>query len=232
MTNNDRNDAIFDALLKVAAQDAFQREIDALPSVEELNSKYQPSDFFDRKIRALIKNSYRKSKIKKALKKGGKVAASIVLVLILLSVVLLSVEATRNAIFNAIIEWHEEFTEIRFEDSEEVRETSYAPSYLPEGYSEQSTNRFGNTLMIIYSDKDGNRVIFDQKPSDAGTIFVDSENNKYKELELSGIKAFLFEPTDENERNMLIWQVDGYTFQISSSVESEELIKIGESVKK
>ncbi|MGI6577350.1 MAG: DUF4367 domain-containing protein [Eubacteriales bacterium] len=232
MTNRDRNEAIFDALLLVAAQEAFQREMDALPSVEELNSMYHPSDIIDRKIRTIIKNGYRKNKIKKAVKKCGKVAASIAVVFTLFLAVLLSVEATRIAIFNAIIEWHEEYTEIRFEDSEKSSETPYAPSYLPEGYIEQSTNRFGNTFMIIYSDKDGTRIIFDQKPSGAGTIFVDSENAKYKELDLSGIKAFLFEPTDENERNILIWQYDGYTFQISSSVESEELIKIGESVKK
>jgi hypothetical protein len=232
MTSQEKNKAIFDALLQVAAEDAFQREIDALPSIEELNSIYQPSEQFDRKIKALIRNSYFKNRFKKILRKAIKIAACIAVVFMLLSVTLLSVKATRNAIFNALIEWREKYAEIRFEDQCKIAESSYMPTYLPEGYELHSSNTIGNSLMIIYMNEAGHRIIFEQKPTDSGTALIDNENTDFSEIELGGKTAYLFNVNDENEMRVLIWQSNGYVFQLTSQLSPDEMVKIGASIRR
>ena len=41
---------LFDAILKLAANEAMQREMNALPSFEDLNRQYKPTDSLNKKI--------------------------------------------------------------------------------------------------------------------------------------------------------------------------------------
>lgn len=95
-----QNEKLFDALLKVAAEEALKREMESLPSVEELNELCKSSVEMDERIKRLIKHSFRKKKRNRIIKKAGKIAASVAITIAVLSTALLSVEATRNAIFN------------------------------------------------------------------------------------------------------------------------------------
>jgi len=63
MSNNDKNEVMFNALLKAAINEKFQEEIDALPTNEELNELYKPSAKLDLRIKKLINKNYRKSKM-------------------------------------------------------------------------------------------------------------------------------------------------------------------------
>ncbi|SFG16809.1 protein of unknown function [Desulfotomaculum arcticum] len=164
----------------------------------------------------------------------GKVAACIAIVFTLLNAVLLSVEATRNSIFNAIIAWQEKYTEVKFGEleKESQQENVYRPTYLPEGYKETSAERYGNTFTLIYANNAGDEILFDQRPAESGTSLVDNENTEYTKVKVSGNTAYLFKALTADDANVLIWQSNGLVYELTSKIDSAELIRIGESLKK
>ncbi|MGI6576551.1 MAG: hypothetical protein ACOX1Q_00595 [Eubacteriales bacterium] len=62
MQDKIHNEKIFDALLKVAVDEALKREMESLPSVEELDKIYKPSAAMDKRIKDLIKMEFERGK--------------------------------------------------------------------------------------------------------------------------------------------------------------------------
>ena len=144
MNESELNIRLFDTLLKAAAVEDFQNELDALPSEQELNREYAPSEQLEKGIRSLIRESDRRRRRKK-LSRLAKRAAVIAAIVIPISIgSLLSVEASRNAIFNSVMEWKAEHVDIHFQEttsgaSEEEPPADeqpevWEPQYLPEGF--------------------------------------------------------------------------------------------------
>lgn len=234
MTEEEQNEVLFNALLKVAVSEAMKNEIDTLPSNEELNKEYIPSPKLDKQIKKIINQNRIKSKIKLYSKRTRNIAAVIIIIFVLSSITLLSVEATRNAIFNAFVEEFGQYTEIQFQVSETDSEQSdiYRPAYIPEGFKEKSMQSYGNTIMLIYSDDAGVEILFKQRLADVGTSLIDNENTKYTEIEIDGNKAYLFEAMTRDDYSVLLWQSEGVVFELTSQISSDELINIGNSLKK
>ena len=57
---------LFAAVLKVAAEEAWQEEMDSLPSLDELNEMYPPSESLDKRVFGTINKAARRGKAKKA----------------------------------------------------------------------------------------------------------------------------------------------------------------------
>ena len=213
--------------MKIAVREAFEREMSELGS-EEADETDKPSPELEKRVKRLIDKSYMKSKMRRYMKLAGKIAVCICITFTIIS---LSVRATRNAIFNAIIELQEKYTRVDFGESETVTGI-YRPTYLPEGFSETSTVKFGNTVMIKYSKADDAEIVLSQRPAESGTSLVDNENTDYMEVEVSGVTAYLFSGSSANDISTLIWQANGTVFELTSTISIDELIKIGKSLKK
>lgn len=54
MINEERNEELFDALIKVPISNALKNEMDALPSNEELNKYFKSSKELNKRIEKLI----------------------------------------------------------------------------------------------------------------------------------------------------------------------------------
>ena len=63
MNDSTTSEALFDAILEVAIEKAFEKEMSELPSSEELNKIYKPSMELDKRIKKLINQKNRKLKI-------------------------------------------------------------------------------------------------------------------------------------------------------------------------
>ena len=239
MTGRRQNEKLFDALLEAAVSQAFQEEMEQLPSNEELNAECKPSPELDLRIKELIDQNRRKAKRKHFRRRSRKIAAGIAVVFTLLATVTLSVEATRNRIFNAYLDWQDKYTSIQFKDTTDPTETKvidesdlYHPTYIPKGFKQTSTEKYGRTIMLVYSNEDGIEILFNQRPAGTGATSVDNEHKTYREVEISGNKAYLFEGITEEYASVLIWQAGGVEFQLTSLIDSAELIYMGESIKK
>lgn len=234
MTTEKQNEILFDALLKVATSEALKNEVNALPSEEELSEKYKPSAELDRRIRRIIIRGRAKSKTQRYTRRIRKIAAVIIIIIVTSSATLLSVEATRNAIFNAYIERFGKYTEIKFIDSttDSKQSDAFFPEYLPEGFRKTSEKSYGNTIMIEYTDDAGIEILFLKRPADTGTSLINNEDAEYKEVDINGNTAYLFEAVSKNDNSVLLWQSDGMVFELTSQIDSDELIHIGNSIKK
>jgi len=228
----EKNRILFDTLVRIGVSDALKSEISLLPSKEELDRQYKPSDKLTRRIKTIIIRNRVKQRIHAYSKMASRVAVLLIILLSVSSITLLSVEATRNAIFNAIIEKYDKYTEIRFDNKVEDGNSNkpYSPTYLPQGFKETSTVTYGNSLMQIYTNDEGLEILFKQGPSETGTILIDNENTEYEEIEINGKVAYLFEALTLEDYNILLWQEEGIVFGLQSLISSDELIQIGRSI--
>ena len=133
--------------------------------------------------------------------------------------------------------FQDKYTSILFKDSTETKDIEqsgiYYPTYIPKGFKETATEKFGNTVMLVYANEAGEEILFDQNPGGTGKTSVDNENTIYREIEISGNEAYLFEGMREEDASVLIWESGGVVFKlISSSVDSADLIRMGESILK
>jgi hypothetical protein len=230
MIDKEKNEVIFDALLKVAVSEALEKEVSLLPSDEEI-AEFQPTPEFDGRMKKLFQMNQRKASFQRMTKKVRKIAACVGILFTLSATLLLSVSATRNAILNAVIGWQEKYTEVKFDGTTEDSST-YLPSYLPEGYSKTSDDVSATGSTTVYTNSAGNQIILTQSPADSGADSVDNENTTYREINLSIGKAYLFEAKTADDSSVLIWQYNSYAFELSAQLNSTEMVKIAESLKK
>lgn len=233
MTSKELNKELFDSLLKAAVSDALKNDMDALPDNEELNQKFKSSPELDKRINQLIFKGKIKSKIQYFHKRFRKIAACFIIILVLSSITLFSVEATRNIILNALVDQFGDYTQIQFHDSaiENTQKNINRPAYLPKGFNEVSNETCGNTIVQIYSNESGDEIVFKQWPAEAGTVLIDNENTEYTEVEISGNKGYLFKSLTKENYNVFLWQSEGIVFELTSQISSDELIRIGKSLK-
>lgn len=224
----------FDSLLKIAVSEAFLNEMESLPSKEELDQLYIPSDGLSRRMKKIVNQNRMKQKIHTYVKIIRKIAAVAVILFTVSSFTLLSVEATRNAIFKLIIKHHDKYTEIRFDETDVGRskDALYYPTYLPQDFTETETVTYGNTVMLTFANGEGLEILLKQSPAATGTTFIDNENTEYKEVDINGNIAYLFEGHSKDDYNVLLWQADGVVFELTSRISSDELIRIGCSLSK
>ena len=233
MKATNKENEIFVALLGVASQEAMRRELDALPSNEELNEQYK-SDMLDAHIYKLVKQVER-SKIRRRLMQAiGKIVAGVAIVFTVMTTILMSVEATRVRIINAIIDWQADHVKIEPSNSSDYPEQNdnlSRPAYLPKGFFEAETIMFGNTIEKVYRNDDGVDIKLIQKPAEAATLNLDNEYTGYKNATISGNDAHIFIPTDDDTSSMIIWIAEDTLYELYSHISIDELILIAESIK-
>lgn len=194
---------------------------------EDINS------WFKRYSKELRRKDYRNRFIVKSKRLAVSAAIFLVFVLISLSILTVSVEAFRTKFFNLFIETNETHTNVKVDERDESEiegelwNDSYWPSYLPDGFEMNSKKIFNKTKFILYTNGD-RLVTFAQGPN--GTEFqLDTEKAQISEVIINNNKGILAE---KGTINILFWSNDQASFYITSSVQSEELIKIANEIEK
>jgi hypothetical protein len=234
VTSKDRNKELFDSFLKAAISDALRDEMDALPSNKELNEKFKASAELDIRMKKLIFGQKIKSKIRWFVKSNRKIAACFLAIIVLSSVTLLSVEATRNVILNTFVNQFGKYTQIQFQDSstDEQQMDIFRPAYLPEGFKKISEELYGNSALLVYSNESDIEIVLKQRRAEEGTALIDNENTNYTEVDISGNSAYLFKAVKDDNYNVLLWKSKDVVFELTSKLNSDELIRMGNSLVK
>jgi len=104
-------------------------------------------------------------------------------------------------------------------------------TYLPEGFTETPSNRTSNTsFWNEYQSENGEWLTVRILPiQDKQSTFVDDEYTHYYQISFDGIDAVLGSTIDGS--NVLVWQNDGLTYQVSSSCDLSEIISVAEGIK-
>lgn len=201
--NDDKIRISPDALIAMIVTEAQDRELAQMPSLEEMNEDFQPSEKFQQKMEALVRDTKRKANRKQRLLDIKHLFITLTAAISIFSCTMLPVKAVREAVITTLIEWHDKFVSIIYVNEESSVSTFHiTPSYIPEGFSEiESTQKMS----------------------------LDSEFSTYYSVNFNGIQAIWGIMDDKS--NTLLWESGTLSFQVRGNLDLTEIIKISEGIK-
>jgi len=204
---------------------------------EEINSVQIPDSldsWFDDYIKG-SKERDKRIKRKKRLKiTASKVAMVLLVISVSLTILTFSVEAIRVKVLNLFIEINDKYSEFKVGEIDEYdndvvqRDDDYEPMYIPEGFVIDNTEEFNNIKTTEFTDGNNGFIVFEIAPNGTDYQF-DTEDAKVSEVLVKGTKGILIE---KNNRNIVFWNDEEWTFYILSGIEPEIMMRMAESIEK
>lgn len=228
---NDINQKIFETLLSEAVDQSFDEWVEQWPKEEDL-ADFPVSEELRHSLEQSMAKEAKTKKKKRLLRHTKRLAACIILVFVVSFGSLMTVDAYREALVNAVFHWGQDTVNIILGGIPE--ENPYEPTYLPEGYVEESKNQIPDFLHIKYKNAKGDRIVFASfvKSEDmTATLSIDTTDMDCYEMEYNGIPFRVFESKVENSCSYLFWDTEEYLFRVYGKTSVRELCKMMESVK-
>lgn len=150
---------------------------------------------------------------------------------LLMGLTVISSEGLRKQMFNFLQNDKEGHTDLNYiggQDSEDSEIPEFELGYVPDGYELAETISNEIYREICYLDAENNRIIFSVYRAEDYNASIDNDTLKRKEITINGNQAFLF--YDDMDRGV-IWQVGDYVFDLLTSSDINEAIKIAEGVR-
>jgi hypothetical protein len=236
--NDERNEKLFDAVLKIAAEEAVVERMEALPSREELAKLYPRSQVFDKKVAKIIgKHDKAEKKRKNAfvVRRFLKIAAAFLLAITVGFSLLLIDEDVRAAVRQTIIEWNEGFTRFIFQGNRhnvEMNISDFRLTYIPDGFAESGVFDTPAFVIIEFTsvvDEDS-IITFRKAMADGLSTAVQNVYANSFTLENDGITYHVFASTRYYAPSQVIWEIDEFSFIISGELGPDTLIKMALSL--
>lgn len=221
-----------DDLLKKAVCEEYRREIEALPSTEELEEMIVVSPEFHKKMEDLFKRHKRKTWL-------CRLGKNIAVFLILAACSFLLLCILNEDIRATCLQWVRTMTSNGMTDynavpSDKINESiaGFTLEYIPEGYVLKSANMRETDGHAAYF-KGEKRLDFFYMASQDSSLSVDNDNYTFSQIELeNGIICDFYKGQASNNVDTLIWRNKGYTCTLSTSgINEEEIIRIANGVK-
>lgn len=231
--NDDKIRISPDALIAMIVTEAQDRELAQMPSLEEMNEDFQPSEKFQQKMEALVRDTKRKAERKKQLLNVKRCFITLTAAISIFSCTMLPVKAVREAVITTLIEWHDKFISVVFSNESSAYvagEFHVALSYIPSGFSptelggESSTHYYGQ-----FHDSTGSWFSIRVLPiENAQQTSLDSEFTTYYSINFDGNHALWGIMGDAS--NTILWENGSYSFQVSGNLDLAELVKISAGI--
>lgn len=223
---------VFDNKLKQALEIYQEKQLSALPSQKELENFHTFSSAFEQKMRKLIR-SQKKPYYMMINTVGKRVAIVVIVALMTITTTVFSVKALRDDVLNFFIEIYEKFSIVFFDD-DHTPDTSivmkidkvYTPEYLPDGFIQTSKIVSDVIVRYEYSDEKNNKLFFEQMIL-SSKVAIDTEHRNSKKIDIAGNTGIYF---NDKEYNNLLWNDGTYAFNLISTIDKEEMIKVAESI--
>lgn len=219
-----------------ALLDASLEEFADIPDNEdEINVTFSP--VFTAKAEKLVRNTQRKSwrYVNTAMKRVA-VAA---IVAVLLATTAMAIPAVREEVIRFFIREQGTHIAVAFDPKQaanapECIETVYVPTYVPEGYQEDTRSASTSAVCAIWHDDSGNAIVYHQlpvsdDPSKSDQYGVHSEGAKMQMLYLNGYRILSI--YDDNVASY-VWTDHEYFYDLSccNTVPQNEMMRIFASI--
>lgn len=226
-------DDIFEAMLRRAVIENLDREIDTLEDEVKREGPFAFSERHERRMKRLFARTRRREAFTSLSKWSRRVAAVVLIAVTLLFGALMFVPEVRAAVVNTVVVWYEKFTQFIFRSEESAAaDAHWEITGLPEGY-ELSGSEFGED--VSYADyvnlSTSDMILFEYRAGSL-SISVNNEEMGYTKSTYKGVQYHLFVADKPDDFNKLIWENNGYRFNIRSMLGQDELLKIAESIQK
>ncbi|MCL2527116.1 MAG: DUF4367 domain-containing protein [Defluviitaleaceae bacterium] len=222
-TNTDRNEILFETMLKIAFEEVVEEEMAALPSLEELEESCPRSPRLEKRLMKIVKEEEREGNREKLSKFLIRSAAAITAFIIVTGVVVVSVEASRTFLFNTFIDVRNDHMafEIGQPGSEVVNNISNDTilALLPEWFEYAGSHVSNTSSLSLFANPNGEEIIFMQSADIPISISADNENRDFRNQYINNIEIFIFEAFDYTYTNIVMWISGNSVFHLSASFE-------------
>jgi len=225
------SEAFFEAGLEKAVSQDCLRELESLPTEEDLDKTLSYSPRHIARMKKLFAGEARREFTHRSFIAVRKTATAVAVVLVILFGLLMLSPNVRAVVVNTIVEWFETFTRFQSPHAEETAfDTSWRPAYMPEGFMEIVVleDVEGEVVNIIYRSE--SKRISLVYASAYASLSVDNEELYFEEKLIDGVRYFTFEAESENKGNRLLWERNGIRFYLTSTIALDELFLVAQSI--
>jgi len=220
----------FEKLLTAALYRAAELDCKDMPSDEELEQTVRPSQSFQRRMKAMLRNpnkylqNQRRPIYLRALRS---VAAAVIALTVLIGAAVAVSPTVRAAVIGLVRIWLVD--RVEYETPLNVKNPEWTIGYIPEGFEviDEVVNELKS--FYVYENSDGIPIMI---IISSGKQIVDNEHSVYYQITVNGYSADVYESNDPQYPNMLVIYEDktGMLITIISEISLSELTKIGENI--
>lgn len=224
----------FDAALQMALYAQTERELETMPSPQELKILYPETKRWDERIYAALKRRERQ-------KHRRKKAAAVLLVLIAMVIGLFAVSAElRHAVYTAVLRYLPQELHLTYtvEGPTQTNPTEkLVENYIPQGFVQDKEQMLDTEEMLfhVYENKETRqsysvtRYTLQQNGSEE---IMDNEHTTYQETKVGDNTAILGTSSnfDGTESYYLFWEKDGMAYTLSGNIPPDELRRVAENI--
>lgn len=230
--NHDNTKISFEALLQMAVTEADQRDLARLPTNQEMNDAFQPSQQLEKKVEKTLHQRQTARRRRTALRWARNAAVVVLGIWVVFTGALVPVQAVQQAAYSTLLEWKEEFTSL-FVSSDSAVVTALPEdiqvTYLPEGYTLKSHVQNDLDCIFQYANSSNQLLIQIRLVQNYSQIDLDNEYSGYYTITFDDISALWIQ--NDSSMNVLIYEKDDYLFYLAGSMDISELIKIAQGIK-
>lgn len=225
MINKSVDNAVFDAILRKAFTEAFEREvaeIEAQPSAAEaLPEKYRRAErkYYNKKMKQ-SSGTYAVLR---------KIAACILICLSVGFAALMAIPTVRASVWDSVVNFYEKYIKFDFNVTAGGEETigEYTLGYVPDGFVR--TDAMETPLKNVYKYENGQNVFNIKCYSDRYAIAYDDEKGVMHSIKINGIDGYLVEYSGGTYT--LVWEYNHTVFTVDGDISVNEMMKIAEKIK-
>ena len=225
MINKSVDNAVFDAILRKAFTEAFEREvaeIEAQPAAAEaLPEKYRRAErkYYNKKMRG-ASGTYAVLR---------KIAACILICLSVGFAALMAIPTVRASVWDSVVNFYEKYIKFDFNVTSVGEETigEYTLGYVPDGFVR--TSAVENSAKNKYRYENGEHYFaVGYYVSEESSISYDDEKGRVELIRIRDRDGYCIVYSDGS--TSIVWKVDKTVFSLGGNVTTAELIKIAENI--
>lgn len=222
-----------DAMIALVVAEAEAREMAAMPSLQEMNEAFRPSERFQQKMDKLMRSVRNRQRLRRWKKAAKRTALCAAVLLSVFSCMMLPVKAVREAVVTTVLDWQDKFVRIVFDSS--ASNTPTLPgiielAYIPEEFSlQEPVIQNGDFYKSTYEKGDSYFSVRIWCIDGQQNINIDNERTDFYQIQFGSHHAIW--SVSDGEINTLLWEDGRFAYQIIGTIRLEELILIAENIK-
>ena len=229
---SERTDISFDAALMMALRADAQKELDTLPTPEQLERLYPDTSQWDERMAAALRRKKHRPVLKRVF-----LAA---LALVILTIGALAVSADfRKAVYTMIQKFLPIEMQLTYQvDGEPLEQlpNGYSDHYVPDGFERDREQEFesAENFLHVYSSKGSGKGYTVRcsiiQPGQQSSF--DNEHTTYENVKVGDADATLGTSVGENGDTVYIlsWERGGVSNTIMGNISRDEIVRIAENI--
>ena len=223
----------FEAALMIALRADAQKELDTLPTPEQLEELYPDTSQWDERMAVALRRKKHRPMLKRVL------VAALTLVVLTLGALAVSADF-RKAVYTMIQKFLPIEMQLTYQVDGEPLERlpdGYSDHYVPDGFEMDNAQKFerAENFLHVYSPKETEEsyTVRCSIIQPGQQSLFDNEHTVYETVKVGEADGVLGTSTDEHGKNVytLSWEYQGITHTVMGNIPYDEIMKIAKGIR-